>query len=176
MRLAQRLTALETIWPDPDQMVTEGDIGSLGYWSSPVTQGILLDWCGLRAHLRYQSEVDGGWWQLTRQQRDEAVQFEADEFSRLLALLGDDEGYATWHDQAANWHGQHGPCDQATFETRLRDRWRSADVSRGHPSSWLFRATWPEWRPNMSDAESLAFDVVLSRERSARLAPYFPKE
>jgi hypothetical protein len=176
MRLAQRLTALETIWPEPDQMVTEGDIGSLGYWSSPVAQGILLDWCGLRAHYRHQHTHGGNWWQLARQERDAAVQFEVDEFTRLLTLLGDDEGYEAWHDQAAHWHGQHGPADRDTFEARLRHGWTNADGNRGHPSSWLFRQTWPEWRPGMSDDESLAFDLLLARERSARLTPYFPKE
>jgi hypothetical protein len=122
MRLAQRLAALEIIWPEPDDVITEGDIGSLGYWSSPVAIGELWDWSGLRAHLRYQYEVDGGWWQLTREQRDERVRFEIAEFCRLLESLGPELGYTTWHDQAARWHGQHGPCDQATFERRLRQR------------------------------------------------------
>ncbi len=176
MTLAQRLTTLEILWPEPDRVITDGDIGSLGYWSTPVAQGILLDWCGLRGHYRHQHTHGGNWWQITRQERDAAVQFEADEFTRLLTLLGNDEGYESWHRQAATWRSQHGPCDQATFETRLRDRWRNADASRAHPSSWLFRQTWPEWRPDMSDDESLAFDLLLSRERSARLAPYFSKE
>jgi hypothetical protein len=174
MRLTHRLAALETIWPTPDQMVTEGDVGSLGCWSSPSAIGELWDWSGLRAHLRYQSEVDGGWWQLSREQRDERVQFEVDEFCRLLTLLGEPEGFEAWHAQAAHWRGQHGPCDQATFEKRLRDRWRSADASRGHPSSWLFRQTWPEWTPGMSDDDHLRFDLLLSREREARLTPFFP--
>jgi hypothetical protein len=168
------LTALETIWPEPTHVVTEGDIGGLGYWSSPVAIGELWDWCGLRAHLRYQSEIGPDWWQLTHEQRDERVRFEIAEFCRLLELLGPEDGYSAWHDQAEGWHGQHGPCDQATFETRLRDRWRSADASRAHPHSWLFRRVWPEWTPGMSDDESLAFDVLLSRERETRLAPYFP--
>ncbi len=176
MRLAQRLAALEILWPSPDQVVTEGDVGALGYWSSPVAQGILLDWCGLRGHLRYQSDVGPDWWQLTREHRDERIQFEIDEFTRLLTLLGEDEGYTTWHLQAEGWHGQHGPCDVATFEKRLRHAWTNADQNRAHPSSWLFRQTWPEWRPNMTDEECLSFDVMLSRERETRLAPYFPKE
>ncbi len=176
MRLTQRLAALETIWPEPAHVVTESDVGSLGYWSSPVAIGELRDWACLRAHLRHQSDVGPDWWQLTHEQHQERIQFEIDEFCRLLELLGPEDGYSAWHDQAETWHGQHGPADVATFEKRLRDRWRSADASRGHPSSWLFRRVWPEWRPNMTDDESLAFDVLLSRERETRLAPYFSKE
>jgi hypothetical protein len=170
------LTALETLWPEPDQVITEGDIGGLTHWSTPVAQSILLDWAGLRAHLRHQSEVDGGWWQLSRQQRDERVQFEVDEFTRLLTLLGEDEGRQAWHAQSSTWPSKHGPCDQATFERRLRHGWRNADENRAHPRSWLFRLIWREWRLNMTDEECLSFDVLLSRERETRLAPYFPKE
>jgi len=176
MRLAQRLAALEIIWPKPDHVIAEGDIGSLGYWSSPVAIGELRDWCGIRAHLRYQHEIGSNWWQLTREQRDERIQFEVDEFCRLLEERGPEDGYSAWHDQAATWHGQHGPCDQATFEKRLRHAWTNADENRGHPRSWLFRRVWPEWKPGATDDESLAFDLLLSRERETRLAPYQPKE
>jgi len=176
MRLAQRLAALEILWPEPDHVIAEGDIGSLGYWSSPVAIAELWDWAGLRAHYRYQHDVDGGWWQLTREQRDERIQFEVAEFSRLLEELGPEDGYSAWHRQAETWRSQHGPCDVATFERRLKHAWTNADENRAHPSSWLFRQTWPEWRPGMSDEERLSFDTLLARECDARLAPYFPKE
>ncbi len=172
MRLAQRLAALETIWPEPDNVITEGDIGSLRYWSSPTTLSELRVWCGLRAHYRHLADVGPDWWKLTTDERTERIQYEADELFRLVALLGDDAGFAQWHAQAEDWQGPHGRCDKATLDARLQYAWANADVMRDHPSSWLFRQTWPEWSPGMTDAEHLAFDALLSQERETRLAQF----
>jgi len=172
MRLAQRLTALETIWPEPVRVITEGAIGSLRYWSSPTALAELHVWCGLRAHYRHLADVGPDWWQLTTDERTERIHDEADALRGLVALLGDDAGFAQWHGQAPDWQGPHGRCDQATFDARLQSAWANADVMRAHPSSWLFRLVWPEWKPGMSDAEHLAFDALLSQGRDTRLAQF----
>ena len=171
MRLAQRLARLETIWPEPDDVISEGDIGSLTYWSSPVALPALWDWSALRAHLRCQHEA-GDWWKLTREHRDERIRFEVAEFCRLLDELGPEDGYVAWHHQAEPWRSQHGPCDVATFERRIHHALSNADQNRAHPSSWLFRRVWSEWRSDMTDEERLSFDTLLARECETRLAPY----
>jgi len=172
MRLKQRLALLETLWPIPARMMTEGDVGSLCYWSKPTSVDELRAWCGIRSERRYRAETGGVVWRLPADDQEDRLQFEGSELCRLTVLLGDVDGFAAWHQQADQWPSTPSPCDQASFEARLWHAWRNADVMRAHPSTWLFRQTWPEWSPDLTDAERLAFDVLLVRERETRLAPF----
>jgi hypothetical protein len=170
-RVAGRLDALErVIGPGPEPSADPPAF--VRWWSHPVAFGVLCRFCTDRAHRRFIAAGGdrSGWSQVPEEERDERTGREWGGMRRWCDDLGGEAGVAAWHQEAEGWPDPYGHrvLNQESLDRQLRHEWDLADSYRAW--SPLFRRTWPEWHPGMTDGERLAFDVLLMDERDARLA------
>lgn len=60
--------------------------------------------------------------------------------------------------------------EEEQLARRLLFSFQTADLHRANRLAPLWRRVWPEWKPNMTLGEHLAFDDLLSRHGEARVA------
>lgn len=167
--LTKRVAALE-VDQGPGAEPSSNPPVFVRWWSRPILPGVLWDFMRTRAHRRFvgAGNVRYDWYRLPQEERDARAIHEWNDLATLVESDGAECALQTWEAAAASWPRIFGDNDLDSLDRQLRHAWNLADDYRG--SSPLFRRTWPEWHPAMTDAERFAFDHLLEEEGDTRLA------